>query len=66
LPRVVHRDSAISGCGVYAVQPIEENTAIAEYNGGLVSQAEAWRHELRHLPAELLRRPFMHRDSSPL
>jgi hypothetical protein len=37
---------------VYAVQPIEENTAIAEYNGELVSQAEAWRHELRYLPGQ--------------
>ena len=50
LPRVVRRRSAISGWGVYAAQPIEEDTRIVEYKGALVSQAEAWRRELRYLP----------------
>ncbi|MEO6238687.1 MAG: SET domain-containing protein-lysine N-methyltransferase [Vicinamibacterales bacterium] len=52
LPRVVRRRSAISGWGVYAAQPIEEDTRIVEYKGELVSQAEAWRRELRYLPRQ--------------
>jgi SET domain-containing protein len=34
---------------VYAAQRIEEDTKIVEYKGELVSQAEAWRRELRYL-----------------
>lgn len=52
LPRLVRRRSAISGWGVYAAQPIEEDTRIVEYKGELVSQAEAWRRELRYLPRQ--------------
>lgn len=52
LPRVTRRRSAISGCGVYAAQPIAEDTRIVEYKGALVSQAEAWRRELRYLPRQ--------------
>ena len=50
LPRIVRRRSAISGWGVYAAQPIDEDTRIVEYKGQLVSQAEAWRREQRYLP----------------
>jgi uncharacterized protein len=50
LPRLVRRRSGISGWGVYAAQAIEEDTRIVEYKGALVSQAEAWRRELRYLP----------------
>jgi uncharacterized protein len=50
LPRLVRRRSAISGWGVYATHPIEEDTRIVEYKGQLVSQAEAWRREQRYLP----------------
>jgi uncharacterized protein len=50
LPRVIRRRSRISGWGVYAAQPIEEDTKIVEYKGELISQAEAWRRELRYLP----------------
>jgi uncharacterized protein len=50
LPRLVRRRSAISGWGVYAAQAIEEDTRIVEYKGELVSQAEAYRRELRYLP----------------
>jgi SET domain-containing protein len=50
LPRLVRRQSAISGWGVYADQLIEEDTRIVEYKGALVSQAEAWRREQRYLP----------------
>jgi uncharacterized protein len=49
LPRVIRRRSRISGWGVYAAQPIEEDTKIVEYKGELISQAEAWRRELRYL-----------------
>jgi SET domain-containing protein len=52
LPRLVRRRSAISGWGVYADQPIAEDTRIVEYKGELVSQAEAWRRELRYLPRQ--------------
>jgi SET domain-containing protein len=52
LPRVVRRRSAISGWGVYAAQPIEEDTFIVEYKGELVPQAEAWRREQRYLPRQ--------------
>jgi uncharacterized protein len=52
LPRVVRRRSDISGWGVYAGQTIEEDTRIVEYKGELVSQAEAWRRELRYLPRQ--------------
>jgi len=52
LPRVVRRRSEISGWGVYAGQTIEEDTRIVEYKGELVSQAEAWRRELRYLPRQ--------------
>jgi uncharacterized protein len=50
LPRLVRRRSGISGWGVYAAQPIQEDRRIIEYKGALVSQAEAWRRELRYLP----------------
>lgn len=52
LPRVVRRRSEISGWGVYAAQTIDEDTRIVEYKGQLVSQAEAWRRELRYLPRQ--------------
>ena len=52
LPRIVRRRSAISGWGVYAAQPIEEDTRIVEYKGELVSQAEASRREGRYLPRQ--------------
>ena len=48
----MRRRSAISGWGVYAGQPIEEDTHIVEYKGQLVSQAEAWRREHRNLPRQ--------------
>ena len=50
LPRIIRRRSPISGWGVYAGQPIEEDTPIVEYKGELVPQAEAWRREQRYLP----------------
>jgi SET domain-containing protein len=50
LPRLVRRRSPISGWGVYADQPIQEDTRIVEYKGQLVSQAEGWRREQRYLP----------------
>jgi SET domain-containing protein len=49
LPRIVRRQSSIAGWGVYAAQPIAEDTRIAEYKGELISQAEAWRREQRYL-----------------
>ncbi len=49
-PRLARRRSRISGWGVYATHPIAEDTRIVEYTGELVSQAEAWRRELRYLP----------------
>lgn len=52
LPRIVRRRSPISGWGVYAGQPIEEDARIVEYKGELISQAEAWRRELRYLPRQ--------------
>lgn len=52
LPRLVRRRSDISGWGVYAGETIEEDTRIVEYKGELVSQAEAWRRELRYLPRQ--------------
>jgi SET domain-containing protein len=50
LPRLVRRQSAISGWGVYAAHAIEEDTHIVEYKGELVTQAEGWRREQRYLP----------------
>jgi SET domain-containing protein len=47
---VVRRRSGISGWGVYAAQAIGEDTRIVEYEGELVSQAEASKRELRYLP----------------
>jgi len=52
LPRVGRRRSPISGWGVYACQPIDEDARIVEYTGQLVSQAEAWRREQRYLPRQ--------------
>ena len=52
LPRIVRRRSPISGWGVYAGQPIDEDTKIVEYKGELVPQAEAWRREQRYLPKQ--------------
>ena len=52
LPRLARRRSAISGWGVYACQPIEEDARIVEYKGELVSQPEAWRREQRYLPRQ--------------
>ena len=50
LPRITRRRSPISGWGVYAAEPIAEDTRIVEYKGQLVPQAEAWRREQRYLP----------------
>jgi hypothetical protein len=50
LPRLIRRRSPISGWGVYAGEPIAEDTRIVEYKGQLVSQPEAWRREQRYLP----------------
>jgi uncharacterized protein len=52
LPRIVRRQSRIAGWGVYAAQPIAEDTRIAEYKGELISQAEGWRREQRYLPRQ--------------
>lgn len=52
LPRVIRRRSPISGWGVYAGEPIAEDTRIVEYKGELVSQPEAWRREQRYLPRQ--------------
>jgi len=52
LPRLARRRSPISGWGVYAGQPIDEDAHIVEYKGALVSQAEAWRREQRYLPRQ--------------
>jgi hypothetical protein len=52
LPRIVRRRSPISGWGVYAGQPIPEDTFIVKSKGALVSQAEAWRREQRYLPRQ--------------
>ena len=52
LPRIARRRSAISGWGVYAAQPIDEDTRIVAYKGELVPQAEAWRREQRYLPRQ--------------
>ena len=49
-PKVIRRRSAIAGWGVYAGEPIAEDTHIVEYKGQLVSQPEAWRREQRYLP----------------
>lgn len=48
-PRLVRTQSGISGWGVFALEPIDEDTPIVEYKGALVSQAEAWRREQRYL-----------------
>jgi uncharacterized protein len=52
LPRIERRKSAISGWGVYAAQPIAEDTRIVAYKGELISQAEGWRREQRYLPRQ--------------
>jgi SET domain-containing protein len=52
LPRLLRQRSPISGWGVYAAQPIDEDTHIVEYKGQLVSQAEGWRREQRYLPRQ--------------
>ena len=52
LPRLARRRSSISGWGVYAGQPIEEDVHIVEYKGQLVTQAEAARRERRYLPRQ--------------
>jgi len=51
--RLVRRQSTISGWGVYALHPLEEDTHIVEYKGELARQAEAWRREQRYLPRQL-------------
>jgi uncharacterized protein len=50
LPRILRRRSGISGWGVFADEPIAEDTRIVQYKGELVSQAEGWRREQRYLP----------------
>jgi len=52
LPRLERRRSPISGWGVYAAQPIAEETRIVEYKGELVRQSEAGQRELRYLPRQ--------------
>lgn len=50
LPRLVRRRSTIAGWGVFAGQPIAEDTRIVEYKGQLISEAEILRREQRYLP----------------
>jgi uncharacterized protein len=50
LPRIVRRQSPISGWGVYAAQTIPRETRIVEYKGQLIPQAEAADRESRYLP----------------
>ena len=52
LPRLVRRQSSISGWGVYAAAPIEKDARIVEYKGQLVAAAEAERRERRYLPRQ--------------
>jgi uncharacterized protein len=52
LPRLARRRSSISGWGVYACHPIDEDAHIVEYKGALVSQTEASRREQRYLPRQ--------------
>jgi SET domain-containing protein len=48
----MRRNSPIAGWGVYAADPIAQDTRIVEYKGELVSQAEGWRREQRYLPRQ--------------
>ena len=52
LPKITRERSSISGWGVYASEPIAEDTRIVEYKGQLVPQEEAWRREQRYLPRQ--------------
>ena len=52
LPRIVRRQSPISGWGVFAARPVKKGTRIVEYKGQLVSQVEASRRERRYLPRQ--------------
>lgn len=49
-PRIVRRRSAISGWGVYALDPISKNTRIIDYAGERISHRESDRRERAHLP----------------
>ena len=49
LPRIARRRSAISGWGVYALEPINKNRRIVTYDGELIDHKESYRREVKYL-----------------
>jgi SET domain-containing protein len=48
-PRIVRRKSKVHGYGVFAVEPINKNKRIIDYDGELIDHKESLRRETRYL-----------------
>jgi hypothetical protein len=48
-PRIVRRRSKLHGWGVFALEPINKNTRIVDYDGELIDHKESLKRETRYL-----------------
>jgi hypothetical protein len=48
-PRIVRRRSKLHGWGVFALEPINKNTRIIDYDGELIDHKESLKRETRYL-----------------
>ena len=48
-PRIVRRRSKLHGWGVFAIEPINKNKRIIDYDGELIDHAESLKRETRYL-----------------
>jgi SET domain-containing protein len=49
LPHIVRRRSKVHGFGVFALEPINKNRRIVQYDGELIDHKESLRRETRYL-----------------
>jgi SET domain-containing protein len=48
-PRIVRRKSSVHGYGVFAIEPINKNKRIIDYDGQLIDHKESFRRETKYL-----------------
>ena len=49
VPRIVRRKSKVHGFGVFALEPINKNKRIVDYDGQLIDHKESFKRETRYL-----------------
>jgi SET domain-containing protein len=48
-PKIVRRRSKVHGFGVFALEPINKNTRIVDYDGELIDHKESYKRETKYL-----------------